>query len=62
MVLAALVAGFGAVALHNLPNQLGLIVAVFIGIGVGLFMEALSPNSVSEEEMPQPITSEEIPS
>lgn len=42
MLLAALVAGFGAVILNSLPNKLGLIVAVFIGIAVGIIAENLS--------------------
>lgn len=42
MLLAALVAGFGAVILNSLPNKLGLIVAVFIGIAVGIITENLS--------------------
>lgn len=42
MLLAALVAGFGAVILNSLPNKLGLIVAVFIGIAVGIVAENLS--------------------
>jgi 4-azaleucine resistance transporter AzlC len=62
LVLAALVAGLSAVALNNVPNKLGLIIAVFIGIAVGLIAETLSPNDALEDEMPQPITSEEIPS
>jgi 4-azaleucine resistance transporter AzlC len=62
MVLAALVAGLSAVAFNNVPNKLGLIVAVFIGIAVGLIAESLIPNSVSVEEMPAPITTKEIPS
>ncbi len=39
MVLAALAAGLSAVLLNGLPNKLGLIVAVFIGIGMGLLAE-----------------------
>ena len=34
MILAALVAGVSAVALNNIPNKLGLIIAVFIGIAL----------------------------
>lgn len=45
MILAALVAGFSAVAFNGLPNKLGLIVAVFIGIAVGISTEALSPKT-----------------
>ncbi len=62
MVLAALVAGLSAVALNNLPNKLGLIVAVFIGIGVGIAAEMFSPKDTIEDALkPTPI-SEEIPS
>jgi 4-azaleucine resistance transporter AzlC len=62
MVLAALVAGVSAVALNNVPNKLGLIVAVFIGIAVGLAAEMLSPNDAPIDPATQPITTEEIPS
>ncbi len=62
MVLAALVAGLSAVALNKLPNQLGLIVAVFIGIAVGLAAEALSPKNADLEEKLELSTSEETAS
>ena len=63
MVFAALAAGVSAVAFHNLPNQLGLIVAVFIGIAVGIATEMLSPQNAALSDMAQqPITTEEIPS
>jgi 4-azaleucine resistance transporter AzlC len=62
MVLAALVAGVSAVAFNNMPNKLGLIIAVFIGIAVGLFAEMLSPNSAPIDPVTQPITTKEIPS
>lgn len=45
MLLAAVVAGVGAVALNGLPNKLGLIVAVFIGIAVGILSESLSDDN-----------------
>ncbi len=62
MALAALVAGLSAVALNNVPNKLGLILAVFIGIAVGLVAETLLPNDTVEDALkPTPIT-EEIPS
>ena len=63
MVLAALSAGLSAVALNNLPNKLGLIVAVFIGITVGIAAEILSPKSNHLDEVlkPSPI-SEDMPS
>ena len=62
MILAALVAGVSAIALNNIPNRLGLIVAVFIGIAVGLAAEMLSSNSAPIDPITQPITTEEIPS
>jgi 4-azaleucine resistance transporter AzlC len=62
MVLAALVAGLSAVALHNLPNQLGLIVAVSIGIAVGIAAEILSPQDTVSSDVAHPITTEEMPS
>lgn len=62
MVLAALVAGLSAVALNKLPNQLGLIVAVFIGIAVGLAAEALSPKNADLKEKLELSTSEETAS
>jgi len=62
MILASLAAGFSAVAFNILPNKLGLLVAVFIGIAVGLAAEALSPKNANLEERLQPITTEEIPS
>jgi len=62
MVLAALTAGLSAVALNDLPNKLGIIVAVFIGIAVGLATEILSPDSMKLDETSQPITTKEIPS
>jgi 4-azaleucine resistance transporter AzlC len=45
MILAALVAGVSALTFNNLPNKLGLIVAVFIGIAVGIITETLSPKT-----------------
>ena len=62
MVLAALVAGLSAVALNNLPNKLGLIIAVFVGIAVGIATEIFSPASTNADLASQPITTEEIPS
>jgi 4-azaleucine resistance transporter AzlC len=63
MLLSALAAGISAVAFHNLPNQLGLILAVFIGIAVGIVTETLSPqNAALSDVAQQPITTEEIPS
>ncbi|MBA3869413.1 MAG: AzlC family ABC transporter permease [Anaerolineae bacterium] len=62
MVLAALVAGFSAVALNNVPNKLGLIIAVFIGIAVGLITEMLTGETTPVDPVAQPITTEEIPS
>lgn len=41
MVLAAIAAGLSAVALYGMPNKLGLIVAVFIGIAVGVVSERM---------------------
>ncbi len=38
-VLAALSAGVVAVAGHGLPNKLGLMLAAFIGIGIGMWAE-----------------------
>lgn len=49
MVLAALSAGLSAVLLNGLPNKLGLIVAVFIGIGVGLLAERLMKQDVTTD-------------
>ncbi len=53
MVLAALAAGLSAVLLNGLPNKLGLIAAVFIGIGVGLLAERFmkSENATTTVEM-----------
>jgi 4-azaleucine resistance transporter AzlC len=62
MILAALVAGIGAVALDGVPNRLGFIIAVFIGIAVGLVAEILTPNSTPLDPATQPITTKEIPS
>ena len=62
MVLAALAAGISAVALNNVPNKLGFIIAVLIGIAVGLATESLTPNSAPIDPATQPITTEEIPS
>ncbi len=63
MVLAALVAGLSAVALNSLPNKLGLIVAVFIGIAVGIATESLSPKDKFVGDALRPSSStEEIPS
>ncbi len=60
MALAALVAGLSAVALNNLPNKLGLIVAVFIGIGTGLVSEALmSKNQKAQPSNPLAVASVE---
>ena len=62
MVLASLVAGFSAVVFNNLPNKLGLLVAVFIGIAVGVTAEVLLTKNAPLNELTQPITTEEIPS
>lgn len=62
MILAALVAGFGAVVLNDLPNKLGLIIAVFIGIAVGITTEVLSPKNTSLEERLKSSISEEVAS
>lgn len=62
MVVAALVAGLSAVALNDLPNKLGLIVAVGIGIAVGLITETLTGETTPIDPVAQPITTEEIPS
>lgn len=60
MVLAALVAGLSAVTLNNLPNKLGLIIAVFIGIAVGIIAEVLSPKNIGLEERLTPSISETV--
>ena len=62
MVLAAIVAGFSAVALNNVPNKLGLIIAVFIGIAVGLVAENLSPKNTVEKSLKSAPISDDIPS
>ena len=62
MVLAALVAGLSAVALNNVPNKLGLIIAVFIGIAVGIIAETLTGETTPVDTAVQPVTTEEIPS
>jgi 4-azaleucine resistance transporter AzlC len=62
MVLAALVAGLSAVALNNVPNKLGLIIAVFIGIAVGIIAETLTGETAPVDTAVQPVTTEEIPS
>jgi len=44
---AALTAGVVAVLAHGLPYNLGLMVAAFSGIGVGLWLESRVPGAVS---------------
>lgn len=62
MTLAALVAGVIAVIFNNVPNKLGLIIAVFIGIAVGILTEIVTGETSAVETVPQPITTDEIPS
>jgi 4-azaleucine resistance transporter AzlC len=62
LALAALVAGLSAVVLNNVPNKLGLIIAVFIGITVGLITEVLTGETMPIDSATQTITTEEIPS
>lgn len=45
MILSALSAGFTAVAAYSLPYKLGLILAAFVGIGIGLWSERRWPKS-----------------
>jgi 4-azaleucine resistance transporter AzlC len=54
MLLAALVAGVSAVALNHVPNRLGLLIAVFIGIVVGLLTEMLT----GRRRLPIPLQSQ----
>jgi len=62
MTLAALVAGMSAVIFNNVPNKLGLIIAVCIGIAVGIMTEIITGETTPVEPVAQPITTDEIPS
>ncbi|MBI1276913.1 MAG: branched-chain amino acid ABC transporter permease [Anaerolineaceae bacterium] len=62
MTLAALVAGVSAVIFNDVPNKLGLIIAVSIGIVVGLITDNLTGETTPIESVTPPITTDEIPS
>jgi 4-azaleucine resistance transporter AzlC len=46
---AALTAGILAVVVANAPLKLGLVIATICGIGVGLLLDRLSPQTVADE-------------
>ena len=44
---AALAAGIAAVLTNSLPNKLGLMIAAFVGIGVGVWVESRQPKETA---------------
>jgi 4-azaleucine resistance transporter AzlC len=53
IVACVFVAGIAAILFHNLPNQLGLIVAALSGVAAGIIVERFEPSPASGEQSVQ---------